>query len=93
MQILAAAYLRRESRATEAVSRADTVHCWRFARASAPYLSFGFAKSALDNISSSEVARLKEAAKVYLGLTDDEIEEAVQAGALREVTYGDEEDD
>jgi hypothetical protein len=54
---------------------------------------FGFAKSGRDNISSSQLSSLKEAAKVYLGLTDDEIEEALRAGALREVTYDEEEND
>ncbi len=54
---------------------------------------FGFAKSDRDNISSSQLSSLKEASKVYLGLTDDEIEEALRAGALREVTYGEEEND
>ncbi len=54
---------------------------------------FGFAKSDRDNISSSQLSSLKEAAKVYLGLTDDEIEEALRAGALREVRYGEEEND
>jgi hypothetical protein len=54
---------------------------------------FGFAKSDRDNISSSQLSSLKEAAKVNLGLTDDEIEEALRAGALREVTYDEEEND
>lgn len=51
----------------------------------------GFAKSALDNISSTQLASLKDAAEVYLGLSDDEIDEALRAGALREVAYVEEE--
>jgi hypothetical protein len=54
---------------------------------------FGFAKSDLDNISSSQLSSLKEAAEVYLGLTDDEIDEALRAGALGEIAYAEEEND
>ena len=54
---------------------------------------FGFAKNSLDNITSSQLASLKEAAEIYLGLTDDEIEEALCASALREVAYAEEEND
>jgi len=54
---------------------------------------FGFAKSAMDNISSSQLASLKDAAEVYLALTDDQVEEALRIGALREVEYGEEEND
>ncbi len=54
---------------------------------------FGFAKSDLNNISSSQLSSLKEAAEVYLGLSDDEIDEALSAGALGEVAYVEEEND
>ena len=54
---------------------------------------FGFAKSDLDNISSSQLSSLKEAADVYLGLSDDEIDEALRAGALGEIAYVKEEND
>ena len=54
---------------------------------------FGFAKSDLGNISSSQLSSLKDAAEVYLGLTDDEIDEVLRAGALGEVAYVEEEND
>lgn len=54
---------------------------------------FGFAKSDLDNISSSQLSSLKDAAEVYLALNDDEIDEALRAGALGEITYAEEEHD
>ena len=54
---------------------------------------FGFAKNAVGNIFPAQLASLKEAAEVYLGLTDDEMDEALRAGALREVVYVEEESD
>jgi len=54
---------------------------------------FGFAKSELDNISASELAALKDAAQVYLELTNEKIDEALRAGALEELEYAEDDND
>lgn len=50
---------------------------------------FGFAKSAAHNVSSSELSNLKRAAALYLGFSDERIDEALRAKALREIAYAD----
>lgn len=47
----------------------------------------GFAKNDDDNISESDLAYLKKAAKVYLNLSETEIKTAIRERELKEVTY------
>lgn len=54
---------------------------------------FGFAKKDQENISSSELSSLKEAAELYLGLTDEQIDTALDAGALEEIAFHEEDND
>lgn len=49
------------------------------------FFIYSFAKSKQDNISERELKALKKLAKVYLGLTDKEIIEALHIGSLIKV--------
>jgi hypothetical protein len=49
------------------------------------FFIYSFAKSKQDNISDKELKALKKLAKVYLGLTDTEIIEAIRIGSLIKV--------
>lgn len=51
--------------------------------------AFGFAKSDADNIDEKDLARLKAAAALTLGLSDPEITKLVEAGRLAEVRRDD----
>lgn len=51
------------------------------------FFVYGFAKSAQDNISKSEVKGFKDLASLFLGYSDKDIEVAVQAEVLIEVKY------
>jgi hypothetical protein len=53
---------------------------------------FGFAKNERDNITPAQLADLKLAGQRLLVLTDEQIDEAVAAGQLREVRYVEDED-
>jgi hypothetical protein len=50
------------------------------------FFMFGFAKNAQDNISHEEEAQFKNAAKVILALSDDQIRLLIENGKLEEVT-------
>lgn len=54
--------------------------------------AFGFAKNDRGNIDDDDVARLKKAAKVALGLSEADVDRLVAAGTMIEVTCDDEED-
>ena len=45
----------------------------------------GYAKSDLDNITKKELKFYKEAAKIYLKLTDQQIQAAIETGKMTEV--------
>ncbi|MBA2650084.1 MAG: type II toxin-antitoxin system RelE/ParE family toxin [Legionella sp.] len=49
------------------------------------FFIYSFAKSKQDNVSEKELKALKKLAKVYLGLTDKEIIEAIRCGNLIKV--------
>lgn len=49
------------------------------------FFIYGFAKSKQDNVNEKELKALKKLAKVYLGLTDKEIIEAIRIGSLIKV--------
>ncbi|OYY20754.1 MAG: hypothetical protein B7Y05_06465 [Polynucleobacter sp. 24-46-87] len=50
------------------------------------FFIFGFLKNEKDNINDDELVHLQGAAKRLLHLTDKDIEEAILAGELRELT-------
>lgn len=52
---------------------------------------FCFAKNSRDNLDGGEVADLKDAAKIYLGLSDTEIASALFEKEIEEVEYNEEE--
>lgn len=52
---------------------------------------FCFAKSSKDNLDNGEVVALKDAAKIYLGLSDTEIATALFEKEIEEVEYNEEE--
>lgn len=54
--------------------------------------AFGFAKSERDNIDADDEADLKRAAKLTLGLTQEQVDRLVETGALIEVECDDKED-
>ena len=49
------------------------------------FFIYSFAKSKQDNVNEKELKALKKLAKVYLGLTDKEIIEAIRIGSLIKV--------
>ena len=49
------------------------------------FFVFGFAKSERDNISEAELTGFKDLARQYLGLTEEELEEAVEKETFTEV--------
>jgi hypothetical protein len=51
-------------------------------------LAFGFAKNDLDNVGDADLADLKKAARVLLGLAETGIDALVTAGTLEEVDCG-----
>jgi len=53
------------------------------------FFAHGFAKNEKANVSAKELKALKQLAAVYLSLSDDEIEAAVAAGELIEVSDND----
>ncbi len=55
------------------------------------FFAHGFAKNEKSNVSMKELKALKQLAAVYLGLSEDEIEAAVAAGELIEVSGDDRE--
>lgn len=55
------------------------------------FFAHGFAKNEKANVSVKELKALKQLAAVYLGLSGDEIEAAVAAGELIEVSDDDDE--
>ena len=50
------------------------------------FFVFGFSKNAQDNISHEEATQFKNAAKVILALSDDQIRLLIENGKLEEVT-------
>jgi hypothetical protein len=50
--------------------------------------AFGFAKNDLDNVGDADLADLKKAARVLLGLAETGIDALVTAGTLEEVDCG-----
>ena len=50
------------------------------------FFVFGFSKNAQDNISHDEETQFKNAAKVILALSDDQIRLLIENGNLEEVT-------
>lgn len=52
------------------------------------YFVFGFEKNARDNIDTDELIALKRLARDLLKLTDAQLEQAVHAGALKEICHG-----
>ena len=50
------------------------------------FFVFGFSKNAQDNISHEEESQFKNAAKVILALSDDQIRLLIENGKLEEVT-------
>ena len=53
---------------------------------------YGFAKSERDNIGPKELARLRVAAREFLAMTDDELEERIADDDMTEVYCDDEEE-
>lgn len=51
---------------------------------------FGFAKNERDNISDAQLADLKAVARDMLTQDDDSLDEAMAAGALKEIDYDEE---
>ena len=49
------------------------------------FFIYGFAKNKLDNINKKELSALKKSAKIYLHMTDGELEKAVLEGTLIKV--------
>ena len=49
---------------------------------------YGFAKNERDNIDSSDLADLREAARVFLGMSRAEIAKVIADGRLKEVQFG-----
>ena len=49
---------------------------------------FGFAKNERDNIDDEELRLMKRIAVAFLGLNDAKLREAVTAGELMEIKYG-----
>jgi hypothetical protein len=54
-------------------------------------LEICFAKSSQDNLDDGEMVDLKDAAKIYLGLSDTEIVSALLEKEIDEVEYNEEE--
>lgn len=52
---------------------------------------FGFAKSERENLDDDELAYWQRVGRAYLGLDDDDLEAAITADELMEVSYGEEE--
>jgi hypothetical protein len=61
-----------------------TIVC--FAQGNRAVFAFGFAKSAMANLSQTDLLALKAAAKLYLEPTDAQIERLVESGLLEEIT-------
>ena len=61
-----------------------------FRRAERAIFALGFAKNDRENVSTVELAALKDAAETMLGLTPNEIEAVLRTGKLLEVKHGDE---
>lgn len=57
------------------------------------FFAHGFAKNEKANVNVKELRALKQLAAVYLGLSSEEIEAAVTAGELIEVSSDDDEDE
>ena len=53
---------------------------------------YGFAKSARDNIDDRELEALKKLARIYLGLTEEQVALALQERTLNEVMYDEDEE-
>ncbi|NEP14560.1 MAG: type II toxin-antitoxin system RelE/ParE family toxin [Symploca sp. SIO2C1] len=56
-----------------------------FRRGDKAFFMYGFAKSERDNISNDELADFKKAAKEYLALSDEQIQQLIDIKALGEV--------
>jgi hypothetical protein len=59
-----------------------------YRRGSRAVFLFGFAKSERENLDQDELAHWQRVGRAYLGLTDQDLEAAVAAGELMEVTNG-----
>lgn len=55
------------------------------------FFLYGFPKGERDNITKQEKAALKEMAKVYFEMNDQQLKTALEAGAIREITRNSEE--
>lgn len=49
------------------------------------FFMYGFAKNDLDNLSQNEVKEYKKAAKIYLNMTDEQINSVIAEGEFTEV--------
>jgi hypothetical protein len=49
------------------------------------FFVYGYAKSVRDNIDEKELVKLKQRAKTWLNISDDQIEKALKAGAFKEI--------
>ncbi|MBU0994905.1 MAG: type II toxin-antitoxin system RelE/ParE family toxin [Proteobacteria bacterium] len=49
------------------------------------FFMYGFAKNDLDNLSQNEVKEYKKAAKIYLSMTDEQINAVIAEGEFTEV--------
>lgn len=56
-----------------------------FKKGDKAFFMHGFAKSNTDNLTPREVKAFKDAAEIYLKLTDEQIETAVEAGEFTEI--------
>jgi hypothetical protein len=57
------------------------------------FFTFGFAKNERENIDSNELKAIKALAAELLAYTNDQLEDAIEAGALKEIKGGGTEND
>ncbi len=50
---------------------------------------YGFAKNERDNIGADELRELRKLGQIFLGLNDDKIASALEAGRIEEIIYND----
>ncbi len=49
------------------------------------FFMYGFTKNDLDNLSKNEIKEYKKAAKIYLSMTDEQINAVIEEGEFTEV--------
>lgn len=56
-----------------------------FKKGNKAFFMYGFVKSELENLQKDELKDYKKAAKIYLNMSDEEIEKLVEMGELTEI--------